>query len=117
VIEQLYFLIEIANQFIECQQHSIALSLLSPINFAGKNWRFASAFSKFEVEEVYLNLLEKVKMLLTVNDEYISVEDNPKMFDCDFPHFFAGSEFSTLLKPLLNGKAILLIQTISNRLK
>ncbi|AFS77514.1 hypothetical protein Curi_c04390 [Gottschalkia acidurici 9a] len=116
VIEQLYFLIEIANQFIECQQHNIALSLLTPINFTGKNWKFFSAFSKFEVEEVYLNLIEKVKMLLTVNDEYISVEGNPKMFDCDFPHFFTGSEFSTLLKPVLNEKAILLIQTISNRL-
>lgn len=116
VIEQLYFLIEIANRFIACKQHDIALSLLTPVNFGGINWRFSSAFSKFEVEEVYLNMLEKVKMLLTVNGEYISVEDNPKMFNCDFPHFFTGTYFSTLLKSLLNEKAILLIQTLSNRL-
>lgn len=116
VTEQLKFLIEIANQFIACKQHDIALSLLTPINFREKNWKFSSAFSKFEVEEVYLNMLGKVKMLLTVNDEYISVEDNPKMFDCDFPQFFIGDYFSTLLKPLLNEKAILLIQTLSTRL-
>lgn len=116
VIEQLHFLIEIANQFIECKQHDIALSLLTPINFRGENWRFPSAFSKFEVEEDYLNMLEKVKMLLTINDEYISVEDSPKMFYCDFPQFFIGDYFRTLIKPLLNEKAIALIQTLSNRL-
>lgn len=116
VIEQLNFLIEIANQLIACEQHDIALSLLTPINFREKNWKLSSAFSKFEVEEVYLNMLEKVKVFLTVNDEYISVEDNPKMFYCDFPQFFIGDYFRTLIKPLLNEKAIALIQTLSNRL-
>ncbi|MEG0181105.1 MAG: DUF3883 domain-containing protein [Peptostreptococcaceae bacterium] len=116
VTEQLKFIIEVANQFIACNQHDIALSLLTPTNFKEKNWKFSSAFSKFEVEEVYLNMLVKVKMLLTVNNDYISVEDNPKMFDCDFPQFFSGDYFSTLLKPLLNEKATSLIQTLSSRL-
>lgn len=116
VIEQLHFLFEIANQFIARRHHDTALHLLIPINFRDRNWKLSSAFSKFELEEIYFKMLEKVKMLLTVNDEYISVEDNPKMFYCDFPQFFIGDCFRTLLKPLLNEKAIALIQTLSNRL-
>lgn len=116
VIEQLHFLIEIANQFLARKDHDMALRLLIPTNFRDKNWKLSSAFSKFEVEEIYLEMLVKVKMLLTVNDEYISVEDNPKMFYCDFPQFFIGDYFRTLLKPLLNEKASTLIQILSNRL-
>jgi len=115
VIEQIQFLIEIANQFIAHRDHDVALRLIMPNHFEGENWRFPSAFSKFEVEEIYLRMLEKVKMLLTVNDEYISVEDNPKMFYGDFPSFFIGDHFRTLLKPLLNEKAIALVQALSHR--
>lgn len=116
IIEQLKFLVEVAEKFASKQHSDTALRLLTPVGFKQKNWRFPPALSQFSVlEEIYLQILENAKMLQTVNGEYISIKDIPKMFDCDFPQLFVGEEFKTLLKPVRNENAIL-IQCLSDRL-
>ncbi|MEN8646132.1 DUF3883 domain-containing protein [Bacillus toyonensis] len=116
IIEQLKFLVEVAEKFASKQYSDTALRLLTPVDFKQKNWKFPPAFSQFSVlEEIYLKILESAKILQTVNDEYISAKDVPIMFDCDFPQFFVGEEFRTFLKPVRNESAIL-IQSLSNRL-
>jgi len=108
IIEQLKFLVEVAEKFASKQYEDTALRLLTPVNFKQKDWKFPSAFSlpfsdldsKLKLEEKYFDLLENAKVIQTVNDEYISIKDMPKMFDCDFPDFFKGAEFITLLKPV-----------------
>jgi hypothetical protein len=116
IIEQLKFLVEVAEKFASKQYGDTALRLLTPVDFKRDNWKFPPAFSQFAVlEETYLKILESAKILQTVNDEYICAKDVPTMFDCDFPQFFLGDEFRTLLKPVRSESAIL-IQTLSNRL-
>jgi len=116
ITEQLKFLVEVAEKFASKQYADTALRLLTPVDYKSKNWKFPPAFSQFSVlEEAYLKILESAKILQTVNDEYISVKDTPKMFDCDFPQLFVGEEFKTLLKPVRNESAIL-IQCLSDRL-
>lgn len=116
ITEQLKFLIEVAEKFSSKQFADIALRLLTPSDFKSNNWKFTPAFSQFSVlEEVYLKMLESAKILQTVNDEYISIKDAPIMFNRDFPQFFVGEEFKTLLKPVRND-SVILIQCLSNRL-
>lgn len=116
IIEQLKFLVEVAEKFASKQYTDIPLRLLTPVDFKQRNWKFPPPLSQFSVlEEKYLDILENAKMLQTVNDDYISIKDIPKMFDCDFPQLFVGVEFKTLLKPVRKESAIL-IQCLTDRL-
>ncbi len=116
ITEQLRFLVEVGEKFAFKQYADTTLQLLTPINFTSNNWRFSSGFHKFGLEKVYLNMLERASMLQTVNDEYISVKDTPVMFENDFPKFFLGEEFKTLLKPIKDVRAIALIRLLSSQL-
>lgn len=115
IIEQLKFLVEVGLKFASSQFGDRAVRLLTPINFRNLRWKFPPAFSQFaSLEEIYLKMIEDSKIFRTVNNEYISVKDNPKMFDDDYPHFFVGEKFKNLLKSL-PGESINLIKTLANR--
>jgi hypothetical protein len=116
ITKQLKFLVKVAEKFASKQYSDTAMRLLTPIDFKQRNWKFPPGFSQSsELEEIYLKMLESAKMLQTVNDEYIYAKDVPIMFDCDFPQFFTGEGFRTLLKPVRN-ESVLLIRSLSDRL-
>ncbi|MDR3046583.1 MAG: hypothetical protein LBU51_03090, partial [Bacteroidales bacterium] len=98
VQELLKFYVYIVEKEIAKKQYdNLAVKLLTPNTISENNWKFASDFGKFNVENYYLDLLKDKKFLQTVNNEYIAIIDNPKLFD-SFPVFFNGASFSKLLK-------------------
>lgn len=113
--EQLAFLIDVSKEFVQNGNYDIAYKLLVPSNFSDKGWRFTSPFSKFELEDYYLELLALQKIFLTVNDEYISVKDNPKMIIGDYPELFSGKVFNSLLKPIQDEGVKRLIEVLAKR--
>ncbi|REE90608.1 uncharacterized protein DUF3883 [Paenibacillus taihuensis] len=116
IIEQLKFLVEVGEKFTSNQYADTALRLLTPVNIKQTNWKFPLSFSQFgDLEDYYFQLLEHAKVLQTVNDEYISVKDNPKIFDTGYPQFFLGEKFKTFLKPLPSESAMF-IQSMLRRL-
>ena len=95
--EQLDFLIEIAEDYLSKKQHEIALSLLLPNEFDRDPDSCLSAFDVFDLQEYYFGRIKDIKMLQTVNDEYISIQDNPWIIEGGFPKCFCGEPFSSLL--------------------
>lgn len=115
--EQLAFLIDISKEFVQDKRYDIAYKILVPRNFRDENWRFTSPFSKFELEEDYLELLASHEIFPTVNDEDISVKDSPKMIKGDYPDLFTGKVFNNLLKPLRDEGVDRLIEVLAKREK
>lgn len=113
--EQLLFLVEVANQFVDKEQYDIAYNLLIPTNFSSNKWRFTSPFAKFELEDYYLEILSEQKIFRTVNDENISVKDKPKMINGNYPEFFRDKGFEGLLNSLLDNRMISLIEILAKR--
>lgn len=113
--EQLLFLVEVANQFVDKEQYDIAYNLLIPTNFSSNKWRFTSPFAKFELEDYYLEILSEQKIFRTVNDENISVKDKPKMISGNYPEFFRDKGFEGLLNSLLDNRIISLIEILAKR--
>lgn len=95
--EQLDFLIEIAEVYLSKKQHEIALSLLLPNEFDQNPDSCLSAFDVFDLQEYYFERIKDIKILQTVNDEYISIQDNPWIIEGGFPKCFCGEPFSNLL--------------------
>lgn len=113
--EQLAFLIDVSKEFIQEKKYDIAYKILVPSNFRGRDWRFTSPFSKFELEDDYLELLASQRIFLTVNAENISVKDNPQMIKGDYPDLFTGKVFNSLLKPLQDEGVNRLIEVLAKR--
>lgn len=99
VKEQLKFLIEVANKFVENGQNDIAYKLIVPSDFSNNNYYFMKTFAEFNLKEEYLELLCKQKIFLTVNGKNISIEDNPKLIEEDYPELFCDETFGNLLQP------------------
>ena len=95
--EQLDFLIEVAEKYISQKQHETALSLLIPNEFDRTPDSCLSAFNVFDLQEYYFERVKSIKMLQTVNDEYISIQDNPWIIEGGFPGCFRGESFVKLL--------------------
>lgn len=51
----------------------------------------------FNLKQTYFEILSTAKILPTVNNELISIKDNPKIFEFTFPKEFIGTEFKELL--------------------
>jgi len=58
------------------------------------------ASDMFNFEDEYLTLMTNAKILPTVNNEYISIKDKPKLFINSFPEEFSGEAFKFLLQLL-----------------
>jgi hypothetical protein len=98
-----FYVNTIADNFGKQEFGDYAVHLLTPLGFKNdNNWRFASEFKKFMLEEFYLDLLAKVKFLPTVNGDYISIQYKPKLIKNKFPSVFKGVDFYTLIQFLDN---------------
>ena len=113
--KQIDFLIDIAKEFVKNGQYDIAHKILVPSNFQANNWKFTSPFSKFEIEEYYLDKLAEGKFFQSVNNTCISVNDGLKIFDGEYPEAFYGEPFKELLNPIKETKVIELIKLLSKR--
>ncbi len=54
----------------------------------------------FNLKKFYLELLCDSRIIPTVNDEYISINDGPKILPQDFPDEFSGEGFEKLVKKI-----------------
>ncbi len=97
--KQLEFIIETAEKFIGKDDYT-AYRIITPSNAKKEDWKFESVFEG--LENKYMEMIKDVKILRTVNDEYISLNDGPKLFDTDFPDCFTGAEFKLYLKYIRN---------------
>ena len=97
--KQLEFIIETAEKFIGKDDYT-AYRIITPSNEIKEDWKFESVFEG--LENKYMEMIKDVKILRTVNDEYISLNDGPKLFDTDFPDCFTGAEFKLYLKYIRN---------------
>ncbi len=77
----------------------LPITALSPINnFSGKIWNPLS----FNLKDYYINLMAGARLLPTVNNELISIDDKPKYIAKNFPSEFKNKLFSNLLIGLEN---------------
>lgn len=113
--KQIDFLIDVANVFVKKGQYDVAHKILLPSNFQSKNWQFTTPFSKFELEDYYLDCLVSERIFESVNNEDISVKDGLKMFDIEYPILFSGDSFKGLLKPLSDEGVIDFIKVLAKR--
>lgn len=93
--KQLDFLIEITKEFIDNHDFENAYNILIPV-------LPVELFLGFEVKNDYFDKLSSAKIFLTVNNELISIEDNPLVIEENYPNVFVGEHFSRLLKPIEN---------------
>ena len=99
LINCLNFAKEVAENIANQKIASIDLPIITLTpndNFNGKVW----TSSYFNLKNYYINLLATAKLLPTVNNELISIEDNPKYIERDFPYEFKGELFAELLVSL-----------------
>lgn len=68
----------------------------------------------FDLKDDYLELLSESKILSTVNDEYISLKNSPKLFVSEFPEEFKGKSFEKLLKLLETPENNKLVQELAD---
>lgn len=98
--ECLKFLKEVAENIVNDESldiEDLAIKTVTPTDkFTGMVWDKDS----FNLNTFYLQLLENAKLLPTVNKIYVSINDNPKCFDFNFPEAFKGDAFKELLKQL-----------------
>lgn len=95
----LKFLKEVAENIVNDKSlpKDLAIKTVTPTNdFTGKVWDD----DFFNLKSFYLQLLADAKLLPTVNDKFISINDEPKCFSCEFPEEFKGGQFKGLLKQL-----------------
>jgi hypothetical protein len=101
VEQQLIFLKEVASKFAKPEFGNYAIELLTPIGFNNYgSWKFRSAFSQFDLEDYFFSLISDARILQTVNGDYVSIKDVPKLFDSCIPSVFIGEEFRDVLHPL-----------------
>lgn len=113
--EQLSFLLEVARQYVKEGDFKKAYQILIPSNYTTRDWHFTSAYSKFNLEEYYIDLLRYEKLFQTVNEKVISINDNPKYIDGPFPKVFSKEPFEKLLKWSDDANLSQLIRLISRR--
>lgn len=117
VSKQLDFLIYVASKYVERNMLSEAYEILLPKNYYSdaRNWRFPASLRGFGLEEEYIDKLAKIKMFCTVNQELISINDNPKIIEDAFPGELCGERFGKLLRPIQSEAGKRLISLISDR--
>lgn len=120
--EQLKFLREVAVKFADKKYGDLSLRILTPKKYSTDyygNWKFTSSFSKFNLEEYYFDLIKESKILETINGDYISITDNPKIFQDKYPKVFVGKKFRNLLKidenRLENIGSMSMVEDIANK--
>ena len=90
------FIKEIAEKLTDKNISELPLKTLVP--FKSKLW----SSDGFNLENYYNDLLKTARILPTVNNKNISFEDEPKLFESDFPKEFSDVQFGQLLIHLNN---------------
>lgn len=107
-----FYVSVISEHFCKKEFGLKALKLLCPTKFEKTRWNgdrikaFDTPFDKDEILQKYLDLCRKQKVFFTVNDTFISLEDNPKLLDLGFPKQFKGKPFENLLADGITGEKI-----------
>jgi hypothetical protein len=113
ICQQLSFIKDIAEKFTSPEFDDLAIRLITPIKSSNDNIDLGTTFSKFKIENEFLFIFKISKVLQTVNGDYISLIDNPKLFETDFPKFFRGKYFRYLLKTI-NEHSRIFIKTVAH---
>ncbi|OMD89327.1 hypothetical protein BSK49_13160 [Paenibacillus odorifer] len=91
----LKFVITISEKELIFQNDRLLpIKTLTPIDMKSKLWNE----NGFDLFKYYLELLKVCKVIPTVNGDYVSITDSPKLITSPFPDFFIGDEFEDLLK-------------------
>jgi hypothetical protein len=91
----LKFAVSIAeNKLAHKNDDLLAIKTLTPSNMQNRLWDQ----KKFNCFDRYLKLLENCKVIPTVNDDFVSISDKPKLITSKVPEFFKGKSFANLLK-------------------
>jgi len=114
---QLEFLIDVAKQFLQKGKCEHAYKMIVPISFSDSDYYgySLSLFSKFKLEDYYLDSLSKQNILQTINGKLISILDNPKIINGGFPDVFKGKEFDNLLIPIDDKRMISFLKYIAGK--
>lgn len=91
--EVLPFIKEVAEKLAKPEYADTAIKMVIPIQ-DNKLWDS----DEFNFHDEYLGLLSDAMILPTVNGEYISIQDEPKLLKNIFPTEFKGEEFKLLMQ-------------------
>ena len=72
----------------------LAIKTLTPTNKKSKMWNE----NHFDLFKYYLELLKTCKVLPTINGDFVSIAEKPKLITSEFPNYFIGEEFGNLLE-------------------
>ncbi|WP_010253524.1 sacsin N-terminal ATP-binding-like domain-containing protein [Treponema primitia] len=93
----LKFAVSIAeNTLTHKGDNLLAIKTLTPSNMKNSLWD-SSRFNRFDF---YLKLLKNCKFIPTVNDDFVSMSNEPKLIASNFPDSFTGKYFANLLKQM-----------------
>lgn len=91
--EVLPFIKDVAEKLAKPEYADTAIKMVTPIQ-DNKLWDS----DVFNFHDEYFDLLSDAKILPTVNGEFISIQDEPKLLMNVFPTEFKGEEFNLLLQ-------------------
>ncbi|HFN2856381.1 TPA: DUF3883 domain-containing protein, partial [Enterococcus faecium] len=100
---------EVAEKLSKPEYEDIALKMVTPFK-ENKLWDL----DVFDLMNEFLGILSNAQILPTVNWQYISIKDNPKLFLQEFPEELIGETFSTLLQLLETNENDQLVQELAN---
>lgn len=89
------FIKEVAEKLAKPKYADTAIKMVTPIQ-DNKLWDS----DIFNFHDEYLDLLSDARILPTVNEKYISIQDTPKLIMDVYPTEFKGEEFNLLLQIL-----------------
>lgn len=90
----LQFAIDIAQEQLVYQPDSLlAIKSLTPTNIQSKVWQK----NGFDLLDFYLEEISKSSIIPTVNEDFISISEQPKLIKEQVPYFFRGDKFKQLI--------------------
>lgn len=108
---QLDFLFSVA-EFLSNHDVTIAQKILTPLSYHYDLAKiFPVAFSRLALEDYFVSGVSKLKIFKTVNDELISISNNPKKIVQSFPKCFKGNSFKKLLSNEVNEYSLIHLLT------
>jgi len=114
IFKQVAIFIKEAAEILKNLIQANPIEFVTPINFSSnKMWDDDS----FNLKDLYLKLLCDSKIIPTVNNEYISINDNPKLLKDNYPNEFKGEGFEQLVKSGLNQDVYNFIRALCEKFK
>ncbi|MFI3211625.1 MAG: hypothetical protein R3Y64_11335, partial [Peptostreptococcaceae bacterium] len=92
---QLSFLVKTAIKF-QSIDYNKSIRLLIPRNFKQFTTFFLQPFSN--MKSYYINLLKEYKIFKSINNIFLSLNENPKFLNIELPLLIHGSQFDNIIK-------------------